>query len=71
MDSPVHTALARFALCFPSRGTPGRLLRFPCDERGRVELDRLSEPDLREYLYARVVMGHELGMPRVVALGGH
>jgi hypothetical protein len=67
METDFDPPLARYALCFQSRCPPGRLLRFPCDERGRVELDTLSEPDLREYLYARVVMGHELAMPRVVS----
>lgn len=66
METGADTLQARYALCFQSRCPPGRMLQFPCDERGQVELDRLSEPDLREYLYARVVMGHELAMPRVV-----
>lgn len=59
----------RYALCFESRRSPARSLRFPCDARGQVELDRLSARALREYLYARVVMGHELAMPRVLPGG--
>ncbi|MBL8312992.1 MAG: hypothetical protein JNK55_04515 [Rubrivivax sp.] len=60
---------ARYALCFQSLSPPRRTLRFPCDARGRVELDGLTEPALRQYLYARVVMGHELAMPRVLQDG--
>lgn len=67
MDTqPSAPAAARFALCFQSRRQPARLLLFPCDQRGRVELDQLSAPALSDYLYARVVMGHELAMPRVL-----
>lgn len=70
MDTPLDT-LPAYALCFQSRCPPGRMLRFPCDASGRVELDRLSAPDLRDYLYARVVMGRELAMPRVVRTAAH
>lgn len=59
----------RYALCFQSRCQPARTLIFPCDAHGQVELDQLSEPALRDYLYARVVMGHQLAMPRVMPGG--
>ena len=40
-------------------------LTFPCDASGHVDLDSLSENDRREYLYARVVTGHEFAWPVV------
>jgi len=39
---------------------------FPCDERGRVVLDDLSERARRNYLYARAVVGREFATPAVV-----
>ena len=35
-------------------------------DSGQVELDGLSRPALRDDLYARVVMGRELAMPKVL-----
>jgi hypothetical protein len=70
METSQHTPRpAGYALCFLSLNPPRRTLRFPCDARGQVELDGLSRPALRDYLYARVVMGRELAMPRVLPGG--
>ena len=55
-----------FELRFESLFNPGRALAFPCDERGRVELDTLSEPARRNYFYARAVLGREFATPAVV-----
>lgn len=55
-----------FELRFESLFNPGRALAFPCDERGRVELDALSEPARRNYFYARAVLGREFATPAVV-----
>jgi hypothetical protein len=55
-----------FELRFESLFQQGRALAFPCDERGRVELDRLSERARRNYLYARAVVGREFATPAVV-----
>lgn len=60
------TRPARYALRFQSRSQPRRTLLFPCDARGQVELDGLSRPALRDDLYARVVMGRELAMPKLL-----
>jgi len=56
-----------FQLRFESLFHPGRGLAFPCDERGRVELDTLSEPARHNYLYARAVVGREYATPAVIA----
>lgn len=55
-----------FELRFESLFNPGRALAFPCDERGRVELDALSEPARRNYFYARAVVGREFATPAVI-----
>ncbi len=43
----------------------GRGLCFPCDERGQVELDALSDRARENYLYARAVVGVEFAYPQV------
>jgi hypothetical protein len=55
-----------FQLRFESLFNPGRGLAFPCDARGQVEMDNLSESALRNYLYARAVVGREFATPAVV-----
>jgi hypothetical protein len=55
-----------FQLRFASLFHPGRALSFPCDERGRVELDALGERARSNYLYARAVVGREFATPQVV-----
>jgi hypothetical protein len=54
-----------FELRFVSLFRPGRAYAFPCDERGAVDLDRLSEPARRNYFYARTVVGREFACPAV------
>jgi hypothetical protein len=38
---------------------------FPCDARGRVQMDELSERSRANYLYARAAVGYELEWPLV------
>ena len=38
---------------------------FPCDVKGLVDIDALSERGRSNYYYARVVMGRELTIPIV------
>jgi hypothetical protein len=40
-------------------------LQFPCDARGCVELDSLSERARVNYLYARAVVGRDFERPAV------
>jgi hypothetical protein len=54
-----------FVLCFRSIFTSGRGYAFPCDANGRVDLDQLSERARTNYLYARAMVGRELGVPAV------
>ena len=52
---------------FQSLFSAGGALSFPCDADGHVALDLLSERARNNYLYARVVVGHEYAFPTVRA----
>jgi hypothetical protein len=56
---------AAYQLRFQSLFHPGRALTFPCDERGAVELDTLSERARQNYFFARTVIGREFATPAV------
>ncbi len=58
-----------YELRFESLFNAGRALAFPCDERGRVELDALSDRARHNYLYARAVVGREYATPAIVVPG--
>lgn len=64
-------ASAAYELRFQSLFNEGRALTFPCDAKGRVELDALSERALQNYLYARAVVGREFATPAVLATELH
>ena len=55
----------RYELCFGSLHVNGRGYAFPCDEAGHVDMNRLSERGRNNYLFARAVVGNELGYPVV------
>jgi hypothetical protein len=63
---PTEPHAGCFELRFEPLLNPGHALSFPCDEGGRVELDTLSGAALLNYLYARVVVGHQYALPAVV-----
>ena len=51
---------------------PGRRgLAFPCDAKGQVDLDVLSESARANYLYARAVVGREFLEPAVALCAMH
>ncbi len=54
-----------FELRFQSLFNEGRALAFPCDTRGEVDLDALSERARSNYFYARTVIGREFAVPAV------
>jgi hypothetical protein len=63
-----HTPLqdaAQYELRFQSLFDEGRAFAFPCDARGQVNMDALSERARQNYLYARAVIGREVAMPAV------
>lgn len=61
----IASQAAHYMLRFESLFDSGRALAFPCDERGEVALDALSERARRNYLYARIVVGREFAVPAV------
>ena len=58
-----------YELRFESLFQAGRALAFPCDSQGGVTLDALSERALRNYLFARAVVGREFASPIVLRCG--
>jgi hypothetical protein len=53
-------------LRFQSLFDPGRALAFPCDDRGLVDIDLLSDRARLNYLYARTLIGREFSVPVVL-----
>jgi len=66
LPSPPAVALCRFELRFESLFNPGRALAFPCDDKGCVPMDALSDRARCNYLYARAVVGREYATPAVL-----
>lgn len=66
LASSVVPLPGRCQLRFESLFHQGRALAFPCDERGQVVLDALSDRARSNYLYARAVVGREYATPTVV-----
>ena len=56
---------AHFQLHFSSLFQGGRGLAFPCDARGQVDINSLSERARNNYFYARAVVGREFTWPSV------
>ncbi len=56
---------AGFQLCFRCLSGEGKDYLFPCDERGRVDLDALGPSQLNDYLFARNAIGREFAAPEV------
>ncbi len=59
------SASPQFQLRFQSLFASGRGFAFPCDGRGQVDLDRMSERARNNYFYARAMVGRELATPAV------
>jgi hypothetical protein len=60
-----------FQLYFRSLFLSGRGFAFPCDERGRVNLDGLGERARVNYLFARAMVGRDLASPAIERLAAH
>ena len=56
---------ARFELRFQSLFNEGRGLAFPCDAAGQVDMDRLTDRALNNYLCARTLIGREFATPKL------
>jgi hypothetical protein len=55
----------QFELRFHSLSGSERGYAFPCDPRGQVDLNQLSDRTRNNYLYARAMVGRELTVPAV------
>jgi hypothetical protein len=58
-----------FELRFQSLFVEGRGWAFPCDARGDVNLDHMSDRARNNYFFARSVIGREVALPRVCVIG--
>jgi hypothetical protein len=63
----LNCPLASHVLLFRSLFGEGRGLAFPCDARGRVDMDSLSERARANYLFARAAVGRDFARPSVQA----
>ena len=54
-----------FEIRYPSLFARGRALAFPCDDKGRVDLDALTARACANYLFARAMVGRDYGCPLV------
>jgi hypothetical protein len=61
----IDSTLTQFELRFQSLFNRGRGYSFPCDAKGLVDLDQLSDGARNNYLYARAMVGRELAVPAV------
>jgi hypothetical protein len=62
-----ESSAASFQLCYRSLFNSGRGFAFPCDAKGQVSLDDMSERARNNYFYARAMVGRELTPPAVEA----
>jgi hypothetical protein len=61
MCSATSITATGYEICFRSLSNRYRALHFPCDAQGQVPLDAL-----RDYLFARAVVGREFARPAIV-----
>ena len=59
------STLMQFELRFQPLGDSGQGYSFPCDPKGLVNIDQLSDRARNNYFYARAVVGRELSFPAV------
>jgi hypothetical protein len=61
----------RYEIRYQPLTKDGLALSFPCDEKGHVQMDALSERARNSYLYARAVVGREYARPAVLPCDLH
>ncbi len=62
----MSTSPSSFELRFTSLFNEGRGFSFPCDAKGAVDLDSLSDKARLNYLFARAVVGRQVTCPAVI-----
>jgi hypothetical protein len=68
-SSTVAAEEVRYELRFTGLFNRGRGYAFPCDARGHVDIDELTDRGRTNYLFARAVVGTELSAPIVLPVG--
>ena len=66
---PLRPVASAYYLFFAGLFPTVRSLLFPCDARGHVEMDALSDRARANYLFARAVVGCDYRVPVVVPAG--
>ena len=66
MSQSPRMSAARYEIRYMPLSGRSPELSFPCDARGQVELDALSDRARNNYLYARAVVGLEYAAPAVL-----
>jgi hypothetical protein len=61
----MDSTMTQFELRFRSLNQSSRSFAFPCDPKGLVNMDQLSDRTRNNYLYARAMVGRELETPAV------
>ncbi len=61
----MSVARSHFELRFESLFNAGHDYAFPCDARGQVNMDTLTDRALANYLFVRGAVGHEFLTPLV------
>jgi hypothetical protein len=64
----MNAALKFFEVRYASLFAPGRALAFPCDAKGHVDIDTLTEKARLNYFFARAMVGKDYSIPRVCTL---
>jgi hypothetical protein len=67
----MNNSTSQFELRFQSIVDSSCAFVFPCDPRGLVDMDRLSDRNRNNYLYARAMVGRELTPPAVLPASIH
>lgn len=62
---------AKYELRFQSLHDAGHAYVFPCDCAGHVDMDALTDTAREKYLFARIVVGHDVSNPAVIVGAGH
>lgn len=63
MDTHQPSVAAAFQLRFASLFRQGQALSFPCDAKGCVDLEALSDQAKDNYLFARGMVGRDYSPP--------
>jgi len=66
-SSASHAAKVRFELRYRSLSPHRPGYAFPCDARGCVDLDALSDAARENFFYARAMVGRDLLQPQILS----